>query len=78
MAFSSLCIRNYSLLLRAAERGDLALMECTDRATGALVYVVCDMWREGGIQGITPLAQLHDGKTDDLIWPPGHSPTTTH
>lgn len=37
MAFPGICVRNYTLLLRAAECGDLALMECTDRETGVLV-----------------------------------------
>lgn len=75
MAFPGICVRNYTLLLRAAERGDLALMECTDRETGALVYVVCDMWREGSVQGVTPLARLHAGNSADLLWPPGIGPT---
>lgn len=61
--------------MRAAERGDLALLECTDRATGTLAYIVCEMRREGRGHVITPLARLHDGDPADLIWPPGHGPT---
>jgi hypothetical protein len=75
MAFPGICIRNYTLLLRAAERGELALMECTDRVTCAPVYAVCDIWREGSVQGVTPLAQLHAGNSADLLWPPGLRPT---
>lgn len=32
---------NFQTLLRAAERGDLALMECMDAATGEPRYVIC-------------------------------------
>jgi hypothetical protein len=74
MASSSQCRDNYALLLRAAERGELALLECTDRVSGAPVYVVCDMRREGEAHIITPLAELLDGKPTDLSWPPGHEP----
>jgi len=75
MTFPGICVRNYTLLLRAAERGDLALMECTDRQTGAPIYVICDVWREGSIQGVTPLAQLQAGNSSVIIWPPGIGPT---
>jgi hypothetical protein len=75
MAFSNRCRDNYALLLRAAERGDLALLECTDRVSGAPAYIVCDMRRDGDAHIITPLARLHDGDPADLIWPPGHETT---
>ncbi len=75
MAFPARCRDTYALLLRAAERGDLALMECTGRVTGAPVYVLCEMRREGGGHVITPLAHLHDGDPAGLIWPPGYQPT---
>ena len=32
---------NFNTLLRAAEHGDLALMECKDADTGATRYVIC-------------------------------------
>lgn len=72
MAFSSQCRQNCALLLRAAERGELALLECTDARTGAPVYAVCDMRREGDAHIIVPLAALYEGKASDLRWPPRH------
>ena len=39
---------NFETLLRAAESGDLALMECTDAATGEPRYVICAVDHDGG------------------------------
>ena len=37
---------NFQTLLRAANSGDLALMECTDVATGEPRYVICAVGRD--------------------------------
>ena len=37
---------NFQTLLRAAENGDLALMECADALTGETRYVICAVGRE--------------------------------
>lgn len=36
---------NFNTLLRAAEDGSLALMECTDTVTGEPRYVICAVGR---------------------------------
>ncbi|WP_454877247.1 DUF6117 family protein [Sphingomonas cannabina] len=39
---------NFQTLLRAATSGDLALMECTEVATGEARYVICAVGRDDG------------------------------
>ena len=64
---------NFQTLLRAATSGDLALMECTDIATGEPRYVICAVGREGGDYVITPFGHLHDGNPFDAYRPPTNS-----
>ena len=39
---------NFQTLMRAAENGDLALMECADAESGAPRYVICAVGHNGG------------------------------
>ncbi len=61
---------NFNTLLRAAARGDLALVECADAVTGAPRYVKLD-----DPSFTTPIyANLFDdegGETFSLIWSRG-------
>jgi hypothetical protein len=73
MAIPDAFRRNFSTLLRAAESGDLALVECTDAETGEPRYVICAVGREGGDYVMTPFGHLHDGNPFDVYRPPAGS-----
>lgn len=62
--------RNFATLRRAAENGDLALMECNDGATGAARYVICAVGRDKGGYIMTPLGHLADGNPYEAYIPP--------
>jgi hypothetical protein len=62
--------RNFDTLLRAAEQGDLALLECTDTATGDPRYVICAVGFDGGEYLMTPLGHLHEGNPYEAYVPP--------
>ena len=64
---------NFQTLLRAAESGDLALMECADVATGEPRYVICAVGRDGGEHVFTPFGHLADGNPYDAYLPPNTS-----
>jgi hypothetical protein len=68
---------NFETLQRASDVGDLALMECTDKATGLPVAVVCAVNRVNGEFEFAPLAKLFDGNPYDELLPPdqGHPAT---
>lgn len=70
MAIPDAFRQNFSTLLRAAESGDLALVECTDAETGEPRYVICAVGREGSDYVITPFGHLHDGNPFDAYLPP--------
>ena len=61
---------NFQTLLRAAESGDLALMECTEGATGEIRYVICAVGRDNGDYVFTPFGHLADGNPYDAYLPP--------
>jgi hypothetical protein len=61
---------NFQTLLRAAESGDLALMECTDAATREPRYVICAVGRDGADYMFTPFGHLADGNPYDAYLPP--------
>lgn len=61
---------NFQTLLRAAEAGDLALMECTDAATGEARYVLCAVGRDNGEFLFTPFGHLHEGDPFTAYIPP--------
>lgn len=62
---------NFTTLLRAAAEGNLALMECTDAATGEPRYVICAVGRADSDYMMTPFGHLHDGNPFDAYVPPG-------
>jgi hypothetical protein len=74
MAIPDAYIRNFRTLLRAAEQGDLALMECADAQTGEPRYVLCAVGRERGDYVMTPFGHLHDGNPFDAYLPPTGNP----
>lgn len=49
---------NFQTLLRAAQNGDLALLECTDAENGQVRYVVCAIARDGETFLITPFGHM--------------------
>ncbi|MEN2990925.1 DUF6117 family protein [Tistrella sp. BH-R2-4] len=61
---------NFQTLLRAAADGNLALLECTDAATGAPRYVVCAVGRNGEDFLFTPFGHLAEGNPYDAYIPP--------
>ena len=65
---------NFQTLLRAAADGDLALMECSDAATGETRYVICAVGRDGTDFLLTPFGHLADGNPYDAYVPPAPNP----
>ncbi|MFS8037569.1 DUF6117 family protein [Xanthobacter sp. AM11] len=61
---------NFDTLLRAAAQGHLALVECTDAATGAPRYVLCAVSRDKGDYVLTPFGHLCDGNPFEAYRPP--------
>ena len=61
---------NFQTLLNAATSGELALMECTEVATGETRYVICAVGREGDDYMLTPFGHLADGNPFELYRPP--------
>ena len=47
---------NFETLVYAATRGDLALIECTEIATGEVRYVICAVGRDDG-DYVSPIHQ---------------------
>jgi hypothetical protein len=64
---------NFNTLLRAAARGDLALLDCADAVTGELRYVICAIARAGAGYAITPFGHLAPGTPYKAYRPPGTS-----
>jgi Family of unknown function (DUF6117) len=66
--------KNFQTLLRAAQAGHLALMECTDAATSEVRYVLCAVgWRDGE-HLMTPFGHLADGNPYEMYIPPDSDP----
>jgi Family of unknown function (DUF6117) len=61
---------NFRTLLRAAEAGHLALMECNDAVTGEVRFVICAVGRDKGDYVFTPFGHLACGNPYDLYVPP--------
>lgn len=70
MAIPEAYVKNFDTLLRAAQQGDLALMECTDASTGEPRYVICAVGRDGAEYLFTPFGHLHDGNPFEAYVPP--------
>lgn len=61
---------NFQTLLRAAAEGNLALMECSDAASGDKRYVICAVGRAEGDYVMTPFGHLHPGNPFEAYLPP--------
>jgi hypothetical protein len=61
---------NFQTLLRAAENGRLALIECADAGTGEPRYVICAVGRERDDYVFTPFGHLAEGNPFDTYLPP--------
>lgn len=70
MAIPDYARTNFNTLLRAAASGDLALLECTDAATGEPRYVLCAVGRNSGDYVTTPFGHLAPGNPYDAYLPP--------
>ena len=70
MAIPDYARTNFNTLLRAAASGDLALLECTDAATGEPRYVLRAVGRDSGDYVMTPFGHLAPGNPCDAYLPP--------
>ena len=64
---------NFETLVYAATSGDLALIECTEIATGEVRYVICAVGRDDGDYVFTPFGHLANGNPFELYRPPDAS-----
>jgi len=79
MAIPDAYRRNFETLRRAAEAGDLALLECRDAQTGEPRYVICAVSRtDKGDYVMTPFGHLDDGNPFDAYRPPEGIERRTH
>lgn len=65
---------NFKTLQQASANGHLALMECTDAATGKLVVTVCAVGMDNGEYTFTPVARMFDGNPFEELVPPSLAP----
>jgi hypothetical protein len=70
MAIPEGYIHNFNLLLEAVKNGDVALVECQDKASHKLVYVIVALNRSETEIAFAPLAKLFDGNPYDELNPP--------
>ena len=74
MAIPDYARANFETLMKAAKAGDLALMECTEVASGETRYVLCAVGRgtdeDGGDYVMTPFGHLAPGNPYDAYIPP--------
>lgn len=61
---------NFETLLQAAQAGDLALIECTEVASGETRYVLCAVGRDAGDYLMTPFGHLAPGNPYEAYIPP--------
>ena len=61
---------NFETLMNAAKAGDLALMECTEVASGETRYVLCAVGRETQDYVMTPFGHLAPGNPYEAYIPP--------
>ncbi len=73
MAIPDYARKNFQTLLRAAEAGHLALMECTDAVTGEVRYVLSAVGWQDGEYVMTPFGHLADGNPYEIYIPPESS-----
>lgn len=70
MAIPDHACANFETLLQAAQAGDLALMECTEVASGETRYVLCAVGRNAGDYVMTPFGHLAPGNPYEAYIPP--------
>ena len=70
MAIPDYARANFNTLMRAADDGNLALMECADAHTGEPRYVLCAVHRDGTEYAFTPFGHLAGENPYDLYVPP--------
>ncbi|MDD4616023.1 MAG: DUF6117 family protein [Alphaproteobacteria bacterium] len=70
MAIPDYARENFETLLRAAESGDLALMECTEVASGSTRYVIVAVGRDKEDYVFTPFGHLAEGNPFEMYCPP--------
>jgi Family of unknown function (DUF6117) len=74
MAIPDYARTNFETLVKAAQAGDLALMECTEVESGEIRYVLCAVSRDadqfGGDYVMTPFGHLAPGNPYDAYIPP--------
>ena len=64
-------VNNFKTLCRAIDNADVALLECTDAATGKKVVAICAVSHKNGDYAMVPIAKLFDGDPyKELIPPP--------
>jgi hypothetical protein len=61
---------SFETLLQAAQAGDLALLECTEVASGETRYVLCAVGRDADDYVMTPFGHLTPGNPYDAYIPP--------
>jgi len=61
MAIPDYARENFQTLLRAAQNGDLALMECADVESGVPRYVICAIGRDNDDYVFKPFGHLAEG-----------------
>ena len=74
MAIPDYARANFETLMKAAKAGDLALMECTEVASGETRYVLCAVGRgtdeDGGDYVMTPFGHLAPDNPYEAYIPP--------
>ena len=70
MAIPDFARANFETLLRAAADGNLALLECTDAATGEPRYVITAVAPDGDEYQLTPFGHLATGNPFEDYVPP--------
>ena len=70
MAIPDYARANFETLTNAAKAGYLALMECTEVASGETRYVLCAVGRETQDYVMTPFGHLAPGNPYEAYNPP--------
>lgn len=71
MALTKVQRKNFNTLLKAAENGHLALMECKDAKTGESLAVLCAANRnEDGSVDFVPFGHMAPGNPYEAYLPP--------
>ena len=70
MAIPDYARTNFETLVKAAQAGDLALMECTEVESGETRYVLCAVGRDGDAYVMTPFGHLAPRNPYEAYIPP--------